>query len=149
MSHVRFGIGQTWDRTPHSNAADLANHASEIVNLMTCIRPTVCLSVRKSIRQSVCSCADCLSANQITDFYAYLYRYTIIYCIVLYCIVLYCIVLYCIVLYCIVLYCIVLYCIVLYCIGDNDNIYALRIWSSDSIAYVCARVLNFLLLLSC
>ena len=64
MSHVRFGIEQTWDRTPHSNATDLANHASKIVNLMTRFRPTVCRSVRQSIRQSVRSCADCLSANK-------------------------------------------------------------------------------------
>ena len=35
MSHVQFPIEQSWDRTPHSNATDLANHASEIVNLMT------------------------------------------------------------------------------------------------------------------
>ena len=64
-SCLTFDLG---DRTPHSNATDLANHASEIVNLMTRIRPTVC----KSVRQSVRSCMDCLSANQITEFYAYL-----------------------------------------------------------------------------
>ena len=40
---------------------------------MTRFRPTVC----RSVRQSVSSCADCLSTNQITEFYAYLYRYTI------------------------------------------------------------------------
>ena len=40
---------------------------------MTRIRTTVGRSVRQSIR----SCTDCLSANQITEFYAYLCRYTI------------------------------------------------------------------------
>ena len=50
---------------------DLANHASEIINLMTRTRPTVGRSICLSVRSGT----DCLSANQITEFCAYLCRY--------------------------------------------------------------------------
>ena len=45
---------------------DLPNVAWEMINLMTRTRPTVGRSVRQSVRSST----DCLSANQISEFYA-------------------------------------------------------------------------------
>ena len=47
---------------------DLANLVSEIINLMMHTRPTVGWSVYQSVHSS----RDCPSANQITEFYAYL-----------------------------------------------------------------------------
>ena len=54
-------------------ATDLANNMPEI-HLMTCTR----LTIGQSICQSVRSCTNCLSANQISEFCAYLYRCIII-----------------------------------------------------------------------